>query len=63
MPSRSRFSSASAQVVNSRSESWSVTMRLISSGIAAVAAAQAGLDVSDGHVELGRDERRRPAWN
>ena len=44
-PSRARFSSASGDGVQSTSQIASVTRRLISSGMRAVAAAQAGLEV------------------
>ena len=47
MPSRRRLSRRRRSVVNSKSEIWSVRMRLISSGMRAVEAAQAGLDVGD----------------
>ena len=57
MPSRSRLSRALFSVVNSRSEIWSVSTRLISSGMRAVEAAQARLDVDHGHALLDRDQR------
>jgi len=65
MPSRIRFSRRALvfSVINSKSEIWSVSTRLISSGIARVEAAQTRLDVDHCNAFLDRNQRRMPAWN
>ena len=58
MPSRSKFWSPSGEGVNSKSEIWSVRMRLISSGMSSVSGTQACFDVSHGDARLRTHETR-----
>ena len=58
MPSARRLTTASSEWMNSMSANSSATMRLISSGIDAVEAAQPRLEVGERHTELRRHERR-----